>query len=94
MEFEWDEAKRCANLAKHGLDFSDLDEFDWDHARRTVDDRKDYGEVRIVAMSRFQGRVHIVVYTKRGGRTRIIGFRKANDQETRVYEEEERLRQP
>jgi uncharacterized DUF497 family protein len=22
----WDEPKRCANLAKHGLDFADLDE--------------------------------------------------------------------
>jgi uncharacterized protein len=24
MEFEWDEAKRAANLAKHGVDFEDV----------------------------------------------------------------------
>jgi uncharacterized protein len=89
MEFEWDESKRRANLEKHGLDFSDLDEFDWEHLFVTVDDRVDYGEVRLVAMSRFRGRVHVVIYTERGSRTRIIGFRRANRREVKLYEEEE-----
>jgi uncharacterized protein len=26
MEFEWDEAKRLANLDKHGIDFVDIPE--------------------------------------------------------------------
>jgi uncharacterized DUF497 family protein len=29
MEFVWDEPKRIANLAKHGFDFSDAENFDW-----------------------------------------------------------------
>jgi len=90
MEFEWDETKRRRNLEKHGVDFGDLGEFDWDHARVTFDDRNDYGEVRLIAMSRFRGRVHIVIHTERGTRTRIIGFRRANDRERRTYEEEEK----
>jgi len=29
---EWDEAKRQVNLRKHGLDFADMDAFDWEAA--------------------------------------------------------------
>ncbi len=29
MAFEWNEAKRSTNRAKHGLDFADLEKFDW-----------------------------------------------------------------
>jgi len=29
MAFEWDESKRRTNHAKHGLDFADLEKFDW-----------------------------------------------------------------
>ncbi len=32
MEFEWDEAKRERNLAKHGVDFASFSSFDWDEA--------------------------------------------------------------
>lgn len=41
MEFEWDEAKRQSNLRKHGLDFAEVDHFDWDDPVTYVDDRKD-----------------------------------------------------
>ena len=35
MEIVWDEVKRSANLAKHGLDFADFEEgFDFDGAVR------------------------------------------------------------
>ena len=44
MEYEWDEAKRFANLRKHGIDFIDIPTvFDGDIV--TVEDnRYDYGE--------------------------------------------------
>jgi uncharacterized DUF497 family protein len=29
MKYEWDENKRAANLAKHGVDFIDAEHFDW-----------------------------------------------------------------
>jgi len=34
MRFVWDEPKRLSNLAKHGLDFADVENgFDWANAR-------------------------------------------------------------
>jgi len=30
IQLEWDETKRLTNLKKHGLDFADALEFDWD----------------------------------------------------------------
>jgi hypothetical protein len=39
MNFEWDEAKRAGNLAKHGLDFADVPKLDWENARILRDDR-------------------------------------------------------
>jgi uncharacterized DUF497 family protein len=34
MRFVWGEPKRLSNLAKHGLDFADVEnEFDWANAR-------------------------------------------------------------
>jgi uncharacterized DUF497 family protein len=32
MKITWDEAKRIANLQKHGFDFEDVYFFDWKHA--------------------------------------------------------------
>jgi uncharacterized DUF497 family protein len=33
MNFEWDEAKRLSNLRKHGTDFADIEDFDWQGAQ-------------------------------------------------------------
>jgi uncharacterized DUF497 family protein len=32
MIFEWDEAKRAVNLAKHGVDFARIWDFEWHSA--------------------------------------------------------------
>jgi uncharacterized DUF497 family protein len=45
--FTWDERKRAANLHKHGVDFAIVERFEFDTALIVVDDRKDYGEVRL-----------------------------------------------
>jgi uncharacterized DUF497 family protein len=86
--FEWDEAKRRANLKKHGVDFADLEEFDWDGAVVWTDDTENYGEERFKALAVFRGRIHFVVFTMRGASTRIISFRKAEKREIRKYEKE------
>ncbi len=41
--YDWDEAKRQTNLAKHGVDFTTMVGFDWATAEKQVDDRRDYG---------------------------------------------------
>ena len=88
MEFEWDEAKRRINLEKHGLDFADLDEFDWSEPVTYRDVRKDYSEARFMALATFRSRVHSVTFTVRGPVVRVISFRRAHRKEVRRYEKE------
>ena len=88
MEFEWNEAKRLTNLAKHGLDFAHALEFEWEYAYVVVDNRFEYGEERRIALGLFRGRAHVVIHTVRGNFTRMISFRKASARETRIYEKE------
>ena len=88
MEFEWDEAKRVANIRKHGIDFIDVpDVFDGDTV--TVEDnRYNYGEQRFVTFGLLQGRLVAIVHTQRGDSTRIISTRKATKYEQRIYFEQ------
>lgn len=50
-----------------------------------VDDRADYGEVRLVAIGEIHGRVFTCVYTWRGERQRVISLRPASRKERDVY---------
>jgi uncharacterized DUF497 family protein len=88
MGFEWDEAKRLANLDKHGIDFIDVSEvFDGDIVT-VEDERYSYGEQRFVTFGLLQGRVIAVVHTDRGESIRIISARKATKYEQRTYFQE------
>lgn len=84
----WDEAKRAANLDKHGVDFASLDRFEWAGAVSFVDVRNDYAEARTIAIGRIGTRVHVVVFTWRDGSRRIISARKANPREVKFYARE------
>lgn len=86
--FEWNEAKRKANLKKHGIDFDAVWDFDWGSATIQPDLRANYGESRFVAYSFINDRLYCLAYTPRDGYTRIISLRKANAREQRMYEEE------
>lgn len=46
MRYEWDERKNAANRVKHGVDFRSAEEFCWDTAVETIDNRAHYGEER------------------------------------------------
>lgn len=85
MEFEWDEAKRQANIAKHGIDFHDAKAALEDSPVMIADDRKNYGERRCIAAGHVKGHMLIVVFTVRNGVFRIISARKANSRERRKY---------
>ena len=78
---EWDEAKRLANLAKHGVDFAAIDDFDWTGAQTQPDTRHDYGEPRWLAYGLIGDRVHVVIFIMRDERRRLISLRKANRRE-------------
>lgn len=87
MRYEWDEEKRRANVAKHGVDFADADRFEWPTAIVRVDDREDYGELRELALGFIGVRLHMMAYTPvRSGVALIITMRKATKRELRDYE--------
>lgn len=81
MKYEWDEAKNLVNIEKHGIDFDDAHELFEGDKLVIPDDRQDYGEKRMIAVGRINGRLVVGVYTQRGDTTRIISVRKANDRE-------------
>ncbi len=84
MEFEWDEAKRQSNLAKHGIDFVDVRHlFD---GRPLITTRSAYrDEEHYSATGIINGRFVTVIWTRRNTTLRIISARRASDAETRSY---------
>lgn len=87
MQYEWDEAKRIANLRKHGIDFTDVPElFDGD-TLTVEDERYRYGEQRFVTFGLLQGRVIAVVHAEREDYPRIISAR-TTKYEQRIYFEQ------
>lgn len=81
----WDETKRRANLAKHGVDFAEVERLDWEHAVTRTDTRGAYGEPRFVSSVPLDGRLHVCVWTLRDGAPRLISLRKANPREIRTH---------
>jgi hypothetical protein len=82
MEFEWDEAKSDACLVARGFDFAFAAGVFADPALVVeVDDRRDYGEPRLVAVGAIAGLCYTVVFTPRAAKVRIISARRANRKE-------------
>ncbi len=86
MVYEWDQAKRARNLAKHGVDFNEVQAFEWDSSIQLQDVRRDYGEPRWQALGFIGDRLHMLVFTERNTRIRIISLRRANSREFDRYE--------
>ena len=85
--FEWDEAKRHANLVKHVVDFADaLAVFDDPLRIEYRDQRRDYSEVRRQVIGMVRDEVLFVVYTQRGEVRRIISARRASRDERTAYD--------
>ncbi|MDR0874400.1 MAG: BrnT family toxin [Prevotellaceae bacterium] len=87
MTFEWDENKRQANLAKHGIDFADAKAvFRDEHKFVVVDDRTDYGETRTITVGQILDElITAVISTDRNNNIRIISARRANKKERKQY---------
>jgi len=85
LEFEWDEEKARANLAKHRVSFLTAAEIFANEIMERIDDRKDYGEIRLIALGRVDTEVYRVVFTWRGALIRIISAQKASGDEREIY---------
>ena len=85
MRFDWDEAKRLANIKKHGVDFADVASI-FDSDVFTIEDQHfDYGETRYITFGLFQSRVIVVAHTHVKEVIRIISARKASKHEEEQY---------
>lgn len=87
MKIDYDWQKNQQNIEKHGLDFEQVLDLDFDQALFQADERFDYGEVRQLVYAPLNNRLHIVCFTVRGEIFRIINFRKANKREVKYYEQ-------
>jgi len=81
MGITYDPSKRARTLATRGLDFEDAASVFAGVTVEIEDDRKDYGETRIICYGHLAGRLVVVVYVQRGDSRHIISMRKANDRE-------------
>jgi uncharacterized protein len=83
--FAWDEPKRQANLARHGLDFADAEKVFAGPMVLFEDDRADYGEQRMIGVGLLDYLVVLIVHVEKDETIRIISMRKADGNETDIY---------
>lgn len=88
MLIDYDPNKNQRNIAERNLSFEQAVEFDWKSAKFKQDVRKDYGEIRYVALGYLHGRLHSICYTPKPNGIRVISFRKANKREIKDYEQQ------
>ncbi len=88
MEFEWDQTKAAANLAKHGVSFEEAKSvFDDRLYVDFYDPKHSLNEHRYIIIGQSsQRRVLIVSYTERNDAIRLINARELTRGERRDYE--------
>ena len=84
--YQWDEAKREANLQKHGLDFLDA-HIVYENPNKVTYPSQKRGEHRLqdIALVEINGDVLSLTYVLRGDNVRVNSFRNASRRERRVY---------
>jgi uncharacterized protein len=81
VRITFDSAKRAQTLRERGLDFADAAMVFAGVTLEVEDQRKDYGESRIICFGLLEGRMVVVGYTPRGADRHVFSMRKANDRE-------------
>ena len=88
IRITFDPAKREWTLRERGLDFEKAAEVFAGPTFDQTDDRRDYGETRVVTAGYLQDRMVIVVWTLREDARHVISMRKANEREGARYTKE------
>ncbi len=81
MRITFDQAKRDSTFASRGLAFEDAALVFQGITLEFDDQRRDYGERRIICYGLLKGRLVVVGYTPRGSTRHVFSMRKANDRE-------------
>ena len=87
MQIEFDPKKDAVNLAKHGVSLGLAYDLDWNAALVWVDDRFEYGELRMIALAPRTNTLYYVAFADRGDVRRIISLRRATRREVKHYVE-------
>jgi len=85
MDVTFDPDKSARNQLERGLSFEMAADFDFETATFVRDERRDYGEERMVAIGYFERRLHVLCFLDLPAGIRVISFRKANEREGRKY---------
>jgi len=85
VKLEWDERKRRSNLAKHGIDFADLEPLFAGLTITINDERFEYPEPRLLTVGFLSERLLVVAHTEMDRVIRIISARKATSHEKKIY---------
>ncbi len=81
----WDERKRAANLAKHGLDFEDASRV-YDNPLKLTFESPRKGEDRRLDLAMIEEVLLAFIYVERRNAVRAISLRRASRTERRIYE--------
>ena len=85
MHITFDPDKNERNIRKRDLPFELASEFRFETAHIRVDARREYGEIRYIALGNLRDRLHVLCFTETADGIRVISFRKANDREVKQY---------
>jgi uncharacterized DUF497 family protein len=86
MIYIWDEAKNRRNIKDHGIAFEDAKRIFESPTVERIDDRFEYGEVRVYAIGLVNGLEITVIYTDCGDdERRIISAWRSEPHERRAY---------
>ncbi len=85
VDITYDAAKDARNIRERGLSFDRAADFDFDTAAITIDQRHDYGEIRLVAVGHIDRRLHVLCYIETATGFRVISLRRANSREIKKY---------
>lgn len=85
MRISYDPAKNEQNIRSRGLSFDSAADFDCEGALYAVDERREYGELRYIAIGMLGVRLHVLCFAETADGIRVISFRKANAREVKRY---------
>ncbi len=85
MQFDWHDLKSARNLEERGFGFDFAALIFFGRVLAMIDDRADYGEVRVKAIGEVDTTVLVVIYTDRDDVRWIISARLANKKERALW---------
>ena len=86
MQIEFDPDKDARNVELRGISLAAAEELLQGFTVEWIDTRRDYGEVRVIALGEINGREFYCVYTRRDEAFRVISLRRAKRTERDVYQ--------